>query len=715
MNFIGKVLQSICLFFTFFIAYGENRCIDTIPTSELFLEKFNTTIVLDEQNTTTHKIVNEYIKILLGEVMGVSVVINPSANKVNWKNLADGTVHFNAFMAGSENVPDVNKFVKSQQKVVNIGDLGVESGPGWYISTSVKRDARKDLKSWEGMKKGKIVNLFKVDPATWTVDATRGKGTFFAMPESYHDKENSQRMQNLGLNYDIHYAATEEKYEYNLARLIENDVPYFGYLKVPSSIKGAENVTRLALPDYTLACEGTRGSLGMDCDFNTETIAKVANAEIGESAPVSLELIRGLALNSETIYGLLAQVTSGESTVKEAVCANLKFVRPPPPGRGGKGNPPSDPWSRKLPSVFYNYESCPPGEQNVGSFIRRPNYRSTYCAYCPIGEFSATQNARCRPCDRFSYGNDTGLSECFPCPLNSNTEKEGSIHVDECECSPGYYLQPNPNGLDSRKMCPVGGLCPGGIEKPTNLAGYWSTAADPMYFYKCVHEEACPIAAGADLCAPGYNGKLCSKCDADFYSTELFCKPCVSTLKSILLSISFWIIVAMLVLGLYFTTDLGKNRNVDRMSVAWKTCVLQNITYFQFVSVLAKGGPDTTVLPFYGQFSQAVRFTNLNIEFFRLQCFFPMEWKNSYKTRISSSLITLFGLFMFWFIGRLIRGKVHNLLNKTLSVSIRVFSIGYIFFLASALEVFQCYEQPGDRNIYLSSKQPEIDCYTSKA
>ncbi|CAE8727360.1 unnamed protein product, partial [Polarella glacialis] len=295
------------------------------------------------------------------------------------------------------------------------------------------------------------------------------------------------------------------------------------------------------------------------------------------------------------------------------------------------------------------------------------------CLDCEAGKYAANRGSRiCRPCEAGSYGNqpvqlscqrcpagsfakEPGMTNCTACPAQTTTRFMGSSTRSDCACNAGEYrdLPANSSEQPSCKMCPEGMDCPFGSDEaevlgalnssnrsevlgsvavaellneindtgvwpsslPQLLAGYFSTAEQPMQVYRCLPAAACPGGMPGD-CAGGRLGVPCAQCPEGMTWGGDACKDCD------LFTFWGWIMVVLFTaIGLVVAYMLLNSPITSKASILLTTtCVmgmsLSMIQNLAIVGLITIGWP-----PELSGVLEAMRFFLLDLESMSFDCF----------------------------------------------------------------------------------------------
>jgi hypothetical protein len=173
------------------------------------------------------------------------------------------------------------------------------------------------------------------------------------------------------------------------------------------------------------------------------------------------------------------------------------------------------------------WTACVPGESLVTPGT--PTVDAT-CAECPIGTFSAINNAQtCTLCPAGSFSSSVGASSCKPCPegttsepgsircsecpLGSNASSTGSMACTPCEAGSAWSVDSG-----ACKLCEPGRYSsePGALE---------CSPCEPGTFNAAEGSTSCAACAEGTYSAAS-GSVACSDCPPGSYSSALGCKPC---------------------------------------------------------------------------------------------------------------------------------------------------------------------------------------------
>lgn len=160
-------------------------------------------------------------------------------------------------------------------------------------------------------------------------------------------------------------------------------------------------------------------------------------------------------------------------------------------------------WSWSAPFVYSDGATPPPFPCDPGYYYAN----ELGCDKCPVGTAEASAGVRdsCTKCKKGTFAPNAASLSCGSCP-------NGQIALTY--------------GSDTCVPCPAGATCTD-TSSLTVDAGMWRASwGEPFDVYECpIGPDACPggIGFGETLCAEGYVGPLCSRCDRHFFLSWFVC------------------------------------------------------------------------------------------------------------------------------------------------------------------------------------------------
>ena len=211
--------------------------------------------------------------------------------------------------------PDVwDKFVEQDKTVVEIGTTDYKGEEGWYVPTYViKGDPARNiapmcpgLPNWEAL--NECASVF-------ATSKTAPKGQYMEGAESwapfYGDQE---RIDNLGLDYQMVFAGSEAALFAELTRAYERGEPWLGLMWRPNYLTQTLDLTRVEFPPYTEECWGTTFA----CQWPETTIYQIGSSELQEKHPTVWNILQKYEMPDERLAELQSYVIKDGLSIPDA-------------------------------------------------------------------------------------------------------------------------------------------------------------------------------------------------------------------------------------------------------------------------------------------------------------------------------------------------------------------------------------------------------------
>ncbi len=269
-------------------------------------------IKLAENNWTGSRINISVAKLLLEQALGYTVELVTIDENQQWAALAAGDLSASLEVWPSGHAENVAKYIDEQKTVVNAGALGVEGQIGWFIPTYMLTD-HPELATWEGFQDPANAALFKT--------AETGEAGQFLGGDPSWVQYDEQIITNLGLNLKVVYAGSEEAILAQLDSVYSRQDPILMYFYRPHSAFARYDLTKVELPANSAECYAKAEQGGVDCDYPTDGLFKIAWSGLAAAAPDAYQLISSLNYSTEDQIGMIAAVDTDGKTPEEAAQA----------------------------------------------------------------------------------------------------------------------------------------------------------------------------------------------------------------------------------------------------------------------------------------------------------------------------------------------------------------------------------------------------------
>lgn len=272
------------------------------------------TIKLAENAWSASQLNVAVAKILLEEQLGYPVEVVSIDENVQWPALASGELHASLEVWPSGHAANVTEYIDTQKTVENGGPLGVVGKIGWYTpSYMLERDP--DLATWEGLAKPE-------NAAAYATAETGDKGQFLAGDPSFVQYD-EQIISNLGLDFQVVYAGSEEAILSGVDSAISREEPVLFYFWTPHSVHAKYDLTEVKLPEYSAECYAKIPDNGVDCDYPADELFKIFWGGLKDVAPDAYALLKNMNYTTEDQIQMIAAVELEGKSLEEAARAWL--------------------------------------------------------------------------------------------------------------------------------------------------------------------------------------------------------------------------------------------------------------------------------------------------------------------------------------------------------------------------------------------------------
>ena len=248
-------------------------------------------------------------KIILEEEMGYTVEVVPSATVEQWELVAAGNAHA-SLEVWTVSVPDeIQKYIEEDKSVEDGGALGAVGQSGWYVPRYMLDDYP-EIHDWESLQDPALV-------AALATEETGDKGRFLAGDPAWNDQKISGIvLDNLGLNFEVQVAGTEEAEIEILLAAFEAKEPVLFYFWVPHWLFATEDLYRINLPPYSDECYAVLEEI--NCDFEEAVLLKILWPGLADYAPDAYQFLKNFTLTNLDQIRMMAIVELDEETVEQA-------------------------------------------------------------------------------------------------------------------------------------------------------------------------------------------------------------------------------------------------------------------------------------------------------------------------------------------------------------------------------------------------------------
>ena len=248
-------------------------------------------------------------KILLEEQLGYPVEVVNIGESAQWPALATGDLHASLEVWPSGHADNYAEYITNQGVVVDGGPLGPVGKIGWYIP-SYLLDAHPEYATWEGLATPEAA-------AAFATAETGDKGQFLTGDPSWTSYED-QVIENLGLDFQIVAAGSEEAILAALDSAFSREEPLLFYFWTPHSIHAKYDLTEVELPPYSDECYAKADAGGVDCDYPQDDLYKIFWSGLEEAAPDAFALLSNMNYSTDDQISMIAAMELDGKSADEA-------------------------------------------------------------------------------------------------------------------------------------------------------------------------------------------------------------------------------------------------------------------------------------------------------------------------------------------------------------------------------------------------------------
>lgn len=251
-------------------------------------------------------------KILLEEQLGYPVEIVNIGESAQWPALGTGELHASLEVWPSGHADNYAEYITNQGVVVDGGVLGPVGKIGWYIPSYLLTD-HPEYATWEGLATAEAA-------AAFSTAETGDKGQFLTGDPSWTSYED-QVIENLGLDFQIVAAGSEEAILAALDSASSREEPLLFYFWTPHSIHAKYDLTEVELPAYSDECYAAADAGGVDCDYPQDDLYKIFWSGLEEAAPDAFALLSNMNYSTDDQISMIAAMELDGQSAEEAARA----------------------------------------------------------------------------------------------------------------------------------------------------------------------------------------------------------------------------------------------------------------------------------------------------------------------------------------------------------------------------------------------------------
>jgi glycine betaine/proline transport system substrate-binding protein len=248
--------------------------------------------------------------ILLTEQLKMTVTVTELGEYTQWPYLAAGDEDACLEVWPSGHPSDMTNYVDTA-KVEDLGELGPVGKISWYVPNYLLT-GNPAVSSYEYF--ADVANTVPFETAPTERDQ---KGTLLSGDSSWTSYD-AQIIKNLGLNLEEVFAGSEDQELQELDEMYQSRSPILLYLWTPHAALAKYELTPVQLPPYSDACYATIPTNGVNCDYPTDHLYKVAWPGLKTKNPRAYALLKNFTLTSEDQITLLNLVDNAGNSIVQA-------------------------------------------------------------------------------------------------------------------------------------------------------------------------------------------------------------------------------------------------------------------------------------------------------------------------------------------------------------------------------------------------------------
>jgi glycine betaine/proline transport system substrate-binding protein len=261
-------------------------------------------------------------KNLLEQKLGYTVQLVPIDEYAQFPALKRGDLDATLEVWPSGHAGDYQKYIQSNNGVIDAGQLGVIGQIGWWIPTYMLT-AHPDFATAAGLKGNE--SLFSTAESGSAGQLLDGDPSFVTFDQPIAD--------NLGLNFKVIYAGSEAAELAALDAAYQKQQPFLFYFWTPHWAQSKYDLTMVQLPAVTPAC--TDAALNdpskYACAYPQDNLYKAFSDKLQSKAPAAFAFLSAMSYTNDDQTAIVRDNTNGmtpEAAAQKWIDANPSTWQP---------------------------------------------------------------------------------------------------------------------------------------------------------------------------------------------------------------------------------------------------------------------------------------------------------------------------------------------------------------------------------------------------
>jgi glycine betaine/proline transport system substrate-binding protein len=271
------------------------------------------TIEVVDHNLSNSSVESQVIAAVLRE-MGADVeIVQVPDYAATWAALATNDDLIEMQMATDQHLDAVKKYMEEEKAVIGV-DGGTKLIEGWYVPTYViEGDAERGIEAtcpglpdWEAL--NDCVDVF-------ATSETAPKGQYLSGAATWDYLGDAQRIENLGLDYELRFAGSEAALQAEWARAYERGEPLLAIMWEPHYLPAKYDLTKVALPEPTDDCWQTTYA----CDWPDMNFSNLVSSGFPDKHPTAMALLENYKFENAWVGDMVVTMEEEGASAAEVV------------------------------------------------------------------------------------------------------------------------------------------------------------------------------------------------------------------------------------------------------------------------------------------------------------------------------------------------------------------------------------------------------------